>query len=107
MAENAGRPGSIQQCANGPIFSKQVVQQDQDMDPETQDPGTYHSPSRTPTEPRGPGPGKRPPGVSRCTPKHPAPNAENHKYTGGQRHQPPQVVWRGGTRPPHLMGGLN
>ncbi|MED6250263.1 hypothetical protein ATANTOWER_028013 [Ataeniobius toweri] len=26
-------------------------------DPETRDPGTHHSPSRSPTEPRGPGPG--------------------------------------------------
>ncbi|MEQ2308257.1 hypothetical protein AMECASPLE_026392 [Ameca splendens] len=50
--------------------------------PETRDPGTYHSPSRGPTEPRGPGPGKQPPGVSRRTPKQPAPDAENHKYTG-------------------------
>ncbi|KAK5599259.1 hypothetical protein CRENBAI_023777 [Crenichthys baileyi] len=33
------------------------------MDPETRDPGTYHSPSRGPTEPRGPGPSKQPPGV--------------------------------------------
>ncbi|MEQ2316903.1 hypothetical protein AMECASPLE_037189 [Ameca splendens] len=57
-------------------------------DPETQDPGTYHSPSRSPTEPRGPAPSKQPPGVSRHISKHPAPDAKNHKYTGGQRHQP-------------------
>ncbi|MEQ2308557.1 hypothetical protein AMECASPLE_029377 [Ameca splendens] len=30
------------------------------MDPETRDPGTHHSPSRGPTEPRGPGPCKQP-----------------------------------------------
>ncbi|MEQ2261496.1 hypothetical protein XENORESO_011170 [Xenotaenia resolanae] len=59
------------------------------MDPETQDPGTYHSPSRGPTEPNGPGPGKQPPGVSQHTPKLPAPDTENHKYPSGQRHQPP------------------
>ncbi|MED6285341.1 hypothetical protein CHARACLAT_028314 [Characodon lateralis] len=58
------------------------------MDPETQDPGTYHSTSRGPTVPNGPGPGKQPPGVSRHTPKHPAPDTKNHKYTSGQRHQP-------------------
>ncbi|MEQ2252481.1 hypothetical protein ILYODFUR_022138 [Ilyodon furcidens] len=27
MAENGRRPGGVQQCANGPMFSKQVVQQ--------------------------------------------------------------------------------
>ncbi|MEQ2250190.1 hypothetical protein ILYODFUR_037221 [Ilyodon furcidens] len=59
------------------------------MDPETRDPGTYHSPSRSPTEPSGPGSGKQPPGVSQHTPKHPAPDTENHKYTGRQRYQPP------------------
>ncbi|KAK5617972.1 hypothetical protein CRENBAI_023972 [Crenichthys baileyi] len=59
------------------------------MDPETQDPGTHHSPSRGPREPRDPGPGKQPPRVTRHTPKHPAPDTENHKYTSGQRHQPP------------------
>ncbi|MEQ2241796.1 hypothetical protein ILYODFUR_029015 [Ilyodon furcidens] len=46
-------------------------------------------PSRGPTEPRGPGPSKQPPGVSQRTPKHPAPDTENHKYNSGQRHQPP------------------
>ncbi|MED6253092.1 hypothetical protein ATANTOWER_022229 [Ataeniobius toweri] len=59
------------------------------MDPETRDPGTYHSPSRGPTEPRDPGPGKQPSGVSRHTPKHHGLDTENHKYTSGQRHQPP------------------
>ncbi|MEQ2221181.1 DnaJ subfamily A member 3, mitochondrial [Ilyodon furcidens] len=49
------------------------------MNPETRDAGTYHSPSRGPTEARGPGPGKQPPGVSRHTPKHPGPQTENHK----------------------------
>ncbi|MEQ2314833.1 hypothetical protein AMECASPLE_016027 [Ameca splendens] len=38
------------------------------MDPDTQDPGTYYSPSIGPTEPRDPGPSK---------------------YTGGQRYLPP------------------
>ncbi|MED6278489.1 hypothetical protein CHARACLAT_024443 [Characodon lateralis] len=42
------------------------------IDPETRDTGTYHSPSRGPTKPRGPGPGKQPPGVSQHTPKHTA-----------------------------------
>ncbi|MEQ2267348.1 hypothetical protein XENORESO_004754, partial [Xenotaenia resolanae] len=65
------------------------TQADPAMDPETRDPGTYHFPRRGPTEPRGPGPGKQPPGVSQHTPKHPAPDTENHKYTGRQRHQPP------------------
>ncbi|MED6282538.1 hypothetical protein CHARACLAT_033124, partial [Characodon lateralis] len=59
------------------------------MDPEAQDPGTHHPPSRGPTEPRGPGPGKQPKGVSQHTPKHPAPDTENHKYTSEQRLQPP------------------
>ncbi|MED6256169.1 hypothetical protein ATANTOWER_021215 [Ataeniobius toweri] len=59
------------------------------MDPEAQDPGTHHPPSRGQTEPRGQGPGKQPPGVSQHTPKHPAPDTENHKYTSGQRLQPP------------------
>ncbi|MEQ2220911.1 hypothetical protein ILYODFUR_010414 [Ilyodon furcidens] len=59
------------------------------MDPETRDPRAYHSPSRAPAEPRGPGPGKQPPRVSQHTPKHPAPDTEKHKYTGGQRYQPP------------------
>ncbi|MED6241675.1 hypothetical protein ATANTOWER_023645, partial [Ataeniobius toweri] len=39
--------------------------------------------------PGGPGPGKQTPGVSRHTPKHPAPETENQQYTSGQRHQPP------------------
>ncbi|MEQ2248005.1 hypothetical protein ILYODFUR_014903 [Ilyodon furcidens] len=65
------------------------VRADPAMDPETRDPATYHSPSKGPTEPRGPGTGKQPPGVSQHTPKHLAPDTENHKYTGGQRHQPP------------------
>ncbi|MED6231941.1 hypothetical protein ATANTOWER_015086 [Ataeniobius toweri] len=43
------------------------------MDPEACDPGTYHSPSRGPTEPRCPGPGKQPPGVSRSNTKAPSP----------------------------------
>ncbi|KAK5605745.1 hypothetical protein CRENBAI_006744, partial [Crenichthys baileyi] len=51
---------------------------DPTTDPENRDPGTYHSPSRGPTEPRGPGPGKQPLGVSQYTPKHPAPDTENH-----------------------------
>ncbi|MEQ2234989.1 hypothetical protein ILYODFUR_037069 [Ilyodon furcidens] len=38
------------------------------------DSGKYHSPSKDPTEPRGPGPSKQPPGVIQHTPKHPAPN---------------------------------
>ncbi|MED6262681.1 hypothetical protein ATANTOWER_023929 [Ataeniobius toweri] len=40
------------------------------------DPGQIQrrSPSRGPTEPRGPGPGKQPLGVSQHTPKHPAPD---------------------------------
>ncbi|MED6269764.1 hypothetical protein CHARACLAT_002971 [Characodon lateralis] len=59
------------------------------MDPEAQDPGTHYPPSRGPTEPRGPGPGKQPPGVSQPTPKHPAADIENHKYTSRQRLQPP------------------
>ncbi|MEQ2285080.1 hypothetical protein AMECASPLE_028190 [Ameca splendens] len=71
------------------------------MDPEIRDPGTYHSPSRGPTKPRSPGPGKQPPRVSQHTPKHPAPDTENHKYTGGQRYQP---LWRGGNRP-HIRWG--
>ncbi|MEQ2202216.1 hypothetical protein XENOCAPTIV_027810 [Xenoophorus captivus] len=58
------------------------------MDPEAQDPRTHHPPSRGPTEPRGPGSGKQPPGVSQPTPKHPAADTENHKYTSGQRLQP-------------------
>ncbi|MEQ2292493.1 hypothetical protein AMECASPLE_023647 [Ameca splendens] len=61
---------------------------DPNMDPETQDPRTHHS-SRGPTEARGPGPGRQPPGVSWHTPQHPAPNNKNHTYTSGQRHQPP------------------
>ncbi|KAK5609581.1 hypothetical protein CRENBAI_004454 [Crenichthys baileyi] len=66
------------------------------MDPETQDPGTHHPQGRGPTEPKGPGPGRQPPGVSQHTPKHPAPDTENHKYTSGQRLQPPagRVVGR-------------
>ncbi|MEQ2256674.1 hypothetical protein ILYODFUR_026456 [Ilyodon furcidens] len=71
------------------------------MDPEIRDPGTYHAPSRGPTEPRCPGSGKQPPGVSQHTPKHPAPDTKNHKYTGGQRYQP---LWRGGNRP-HIRWG--
>ncbi|MEQ2165920.1 hypothetical protein GOODEAATRI_022147 [Goodea atripinnis] len=59
------------------------------MDPEAQDPGTHHPPSRGPTEPRGPGPGKQPPGVSQPTSKHLAADTENHQYTSGQRLQPP------------------
>ncbi|MEQ2279533.1 hypothetical protein AMECASPLE_010533 [Ameca splendens] len=59
------------------------------MDPEPRDPGTYHSPSKNLTEPRGPGPSELPPGVSQQTPKHPAPDTENCKYTSWQRHQPP------------------
>ncbi|MED6236435.1 hypothetical protein ATANTOWER_009162 [Ataeniobius toweri] len=70
------------------------------MDPETRDPGTHHSPSRGPAEPRGPGPGKQPPGVSRHTPNHPAPDTENHKYTNKDTNHR-QVVWRA----PYLMGG--
>ncbi|MEQ2226764.1 hypothetical protein ILYODFUR_030669 [Ilyodon furcidens] len=52
------------------------------MDPEIRDPGAHHSPSRGPTEPGGPGPDKQPTRVSRHTPKHPAPDTENHQYTG-------------------------
>ncbi|MEQ2241646.1 hypothetical protein ILYODFUR_027450 [Ilyodon furcidens] len=59
------------------------------MDPDTRDPGTYHSPSGSLTEPRGPGPRKQPPGVSQHTPMHPALDTENHKYTVRQRYQPP------------------
>ncbi|MEQ2299096.1 hypothetical protein AMECASPLE_011998 [Ameca splendens] len=59
------------------------------MDPETQDPGAHHPSSRGLTEPGCPGPSKQPPGVNRHTPKHPAPNTKNHKFTSGQRHQPP------------------
>ncbi|MEQ2257783.1 hypothetical protein ILYODFUR_038293 [Ilyodon furcidens] len=65
------------------------AQADPAMDPEAEDPGTHHPPSRRPTEPRGPGPGKQLPGVSQHTPKHLAPDTENHKYTSGQRLQPP------------------
>ncbi|KAK5603552.1 hypothetical protein CRENBAI_005011 [Crenichthys baileyi] len=50
------------------------------MDPETRDSGSHHSPSRGPTE--------QLPRVSKRTPKHPAPDTENHKYTSVQRHQP-------------------
>ncbi|KAK5604867.1 hypothetical protein CRENBAI_008125 [Crenichthys baileyi] len=64
------------------------AQADPAMDPETLDPGTYHSPSRGRTEPRSPGPVKQPPGMSQHITKHPAPDTKNHKYTGGQRHQP-------------------
>ncbi|KAK5611888.1 hypothetical protein CRENBAI_007104 [Crenichthys baileyi] len=39
-----------------------------------------------PTEPGAPG--KQPPGVSRHTPKHPAPDTKNQQYASGQRHQP-------------------
>ncbi|MED6246524.1 hypothetical protein ATANTOWER_019280 [Ataeniobius toweri] len=63
------------------------AQADPAMDPETQDPWTYHSPGRGPTEPGGPSPGKQPPEVSQHTPKHPAPDMGNHKYTSRQRHQ--------------------
>ncbi|MEQ2310397.1 hypothetical protein AMECASPLE_008441, partial [Ameca splendens] len=72
------------------------VRADPAMDSETRDPGTYHSASRGPTEPRGPGPGKKPPRVSQHTPKYPAPDTKNHKYTSGQRHQPPaDSIWEG------------
>ncbi|KAK5610584.1 hypothetical protein CRENBAI_002934 [Crenichthys baileyi] len=58
------------------------------MDPETRDLRTHHSPSRGPTEPRGPGPGKQLPEVSRHTPKHQASDTENYKYTSrGNRTQ--------------------
>ncbi|XP_047241089.1 extensin-like [Girardinichthys multiradiatus] len=57
------------------------------MDTEAQDPGTHHPPSRGPTEPRGPGPGKQPPVVSHHKPKHPSPDTENHN-TGAH---PPQL----------------
>ncbi|KAK5610760.1 hypothetical protein CRENBAI_026867 [Crenichthys baileyi] len=53
------------------------------MDPENQDPGTRHPQDRGPTEPRGPGPGRQPPGVSQYTPKHPAPDTENHNKERG------------------------
>ncbi|KAK5611434.1 hypothetical protein CRENBAI_016904 [Crenichthys baileyi] len=50
-------------------------------------------PSRGLTEPRGPGPGKQPPGVSQHTPKHSAPDTENHKATPNKdtdiEHMPP------------------
>ncbi|MED6279772.1 hypothetical protein CHARACLAT_004092, partial [Characodon lateralis] len=62
---------------------------DPTMDPESRNPGTYHSQSRCPTEPWGPGPSKQLPGVSQHTPKHLAPDTKNHKYTGRQRYQPP------------------
>ncbi|MEQ2285726.1 hypothetical protein AMECASPLE_034941 [Ameca splendens] len=70
------------------------TQADPAMDPETQDPGTYHSPSRRSTEPRGPGLGKQPRGVSQHTPKYTAPDTKNHKYTSRQRHHHWQVVWQ-------------
>ncbi|KAK5598901.1 hypothetical protein CRENBAI_002110 [Crenichthys baileyi] len=74
------------------------------IDPETQDPGTYHSRASL-TEPRGPGPGKQPLGVSQHTPKHPALDTEDHKYTGRQRLQPPAGSVVGRKQVPHLMGG--
>ncbi|MED6268582.1 hypothetical protein CHARACLAT_023918 [Characodon lateralis] len=50
-------------------------------------PGTHNSPSRGPTESRGPDPSKQPPEVSRHT-KAPSSGHENHKYTSRQKHQP-------------------
>ncbi|KAK5613500.1 hypothetical protein CRENBAI_020923 [Crenichthys baileyi] len=47
--------------ATSPQAPSAAINVDPAMDPETQDPGTYHSPSRGPTEPRGPGPSKATP----------------------------------------------
>ncbi|MED6259650.1 hypothetical protein ATANTOWER_027220 [Ataeniobius toweri] len=43
------------------------------------EPEAHHPPSRGPTQPGGPGPGKQPLGVSRHAPKHPAPDTEDHQ----------------------------
>ncbi|MEQ2280716.1 hypothetical protein AMECASPLE_022767 [Ameca splendens] len=51
-----------------------VFEQIQNPDPEA-----HHPPSRGPTQPGGPGPGKHPLGLSRHTPKHPALDTEDHQ----------------------------
>ncbi|MEQ2292616.1 hypothetical protein AMECASPLE_024839 [Ameca splendens] len=76
-SHSAEAPGS---CCDKPAV---YARADPVMDPEIQDPGTYHFPSRCPTEPRGPGPSKQPPGVNQHTPA-PSPG-----------HREPQVHQRG------------
>ncbi|MEQ2309075.1 hypothetical protein AMECASPLE_034942 [Ameca splendens] len=100
---SAEAPGSCSDEPTGPPAAV-YTRADPAMDPETRDSWTYHSPNRGPTEPRGPGPSKQPPGVSQHTPKHPAPDSKNHKYTGGQRRQPPAGCMARRKYHPHLMG---
>ncbi|KAK5610761.1 hypothetical protein CRENBAI_026869 [Crenichthys baileyi] len=86
-SHSAEAPGG---CSDDPQTPTAAVyaREDPAMDSETRDLGTHHSPSRGPTEPRGPGPSKQPLGLSRHKPKHPTPDTENHKFTSGQRYQP-------------------
>ncbi|MEQ2311118.1 hypothetical protein AMECASPLE_016372 [Ameca splendens] len=94
-SRNAEAPGSSSDEPKGPTSSHLHTGADPAMQP----------PSRGPTEPGGPGPGKQPPGVSWHAPKHPAPDTKNHQYTSGQRHQPPAGSVAGRKYAPHLMGG--
>ncbi|MEQ2238223.1 hypothetical protein ILYODFUR_031044 [Ilyodon furcidens] len=57
-AEPQGDAATSPQTRRQPSMPEQIQ-------PWTQRPETYHSPSRGPTEPRGPGPGKQPPGGRR------------------------------------------
>ncbi|MEQ2193460.1 hypothetical protein XENOCAPTIV_028930 [Xenoophorus captivus] len=72
------------------------------MDPETRDLKTHDPLSSGPTEPMSPGPGKQPPGVSRHTPKHPAPDTKEpqvHQRPEKTSHR--QRVWQGGPPGPN------
>ncbi|MED6246583.1 hypothetical protein ATANTOWER_020169, partial [Ataeniobius toweri] len=85
-SHSAEAPGSCSEEPTGLCQSSRLCQSRSSHGP--RDPRTYHPPSRGPTGPRGPGPGKQPLGVSRHTPKHPAPST---------RHREPQVHQRAET----------
>ncbi|MEQ2308812.1 hypothetical protein AMECASPLE_032116 [Ameca splendens] len=77
-------PRELQRRAHSPPRQPSTPEQIQPWTQRSKTPGHTTPPSRGPAEPRGPGPGKQPPGVSQHTPKHPALDTENHKYTSGQ-----------------------
>ncbi|KAK5615162.1 hypothetical protein CRENBAI_004960, partial [Crenichthys baileyi] len=89
-SDSAEAPGNRSDEPTAPPAAVHAVsrfQQPWTQRPKT--PGHTTPKAEAPTEPRGPGPGRQPPGVSQHTPKHPAPDTENHKYTSGQRLQQP------------------
>ncbi|MEQ2253524.1 hypothetical protein ILYODFUR_033049, partial [Ilyodon furcidens] len=86
-SHSAEAPGSCSDDPTGPTGSRVRPSRSSHgpRDPRLRD---ISLPKQRPDRAHGSRPGKQPPGVSQHTPKHPAPDTENHKYTSGQRCQP-------------------